>query len=67
MAKDVLILLAKARGAGLLELSEIIGIDTSSVSRSYDRARQNIVSNSQLRYATSLVEKEYDVRISTQA
>ncbi len=31
MAKEVLILLAKARGAGLLELSEIIGIDTSTV------------------------------------
>ncbi len=67
MAKDVLILLAKARGAGLLELSEVIGIDTSNVSRSYDRANQNMVSNAQLRYAKSLVEKEYDKRNPTQA
>ena len=58
MAKDVLVLLAKARGAGLLELSEIIGIDNSSVSRSYDRASQKIGSNAQLSYAKILVEKE---------
>jgi hypothetical protein len=67
IAKDLLILLAKARGAGLLELSEIIGIDTSSVSRSYDRASQSMGSNARLRYAKSLVEKEYDKRNSTQA
>lgn len=66
-ARELTVLISKERGASLLELSETLGIDTSNISRSYDRAKRELASNAQFRYAKTLVEREYEKRKTSQA
>ena len=64
MAKEVLILTGKEAGASLADLSSIIDLDTSTVSRRNDAARQKADTNSKLGFAKDRVAKEYRVRIA---
>ena len=59
LAKEVLILLGREHGAAVTELSLIVGLDTSNVSRRYDAARQKLQTNRKLAYAKSLAESLY--------
>jgi putative transposase len=64
MAKEALILTARTAGATTTELSVLTGIDTSSVSRRGDTAKQRSSTDKKLAYAIALVEKEYARRIA---
>lgn len=64
MAKEILILTATEAGATAVELSRIIGLDSSSVSRRLDAARMNTQVDSKLDYAKALVKKEYYDKIA---
>ncbi|MBV9240508.1 MAG: hypothetical protein JO314_00740 [Acidobacteria bacterium] len=68
MAKEILILVARSAGAGVMELSVMTGLDTSNVSRRQDAAREKCSAEPKMAYAKALVEKEYARRIAeTQA
>lgn len=64
MAKEVLILIGRDAGASVSELAGITGIDTSSVSRRYDAAKQNVTTDPKLAFAIECVLKEYGARIA---
>ena len=59
MAKEALILTGREAGASTTELSVITGIDSSSVSRRYDSARQKVQRNKKLAFAKELVAGKY--------
>ena len=60
LAKEVLIIAAREAGATLAELSLIVGIDSSGISRRHDAAVRKIISDSKLAYAKKIVEKKYE-------
>jgi hypothetical protein len=64
MAKEVSILGGRNAGATLSDLSVIVDLDTSTVSRRNDAASQRVNADSKLAYAIDLVEKEYYARIA---
>lgn len=64
MAKEVFIITGRDAGATITELSVIVGLDTSTVSRRYDAAKQDLGTNTKLAYATELVKNEYHARIA---
>ena len=64
MAKEVFILIGKDAGASLTQLSVIVGLDTSTVSRRYESAIQNSKKNSKMAYACHLVKSHYDASIA---
>jgi hypothetical protein len=57
LAKEVLILIARERGAAGTELSLIAGLDTSNISRRHDAAREKLQTDRKLAYARDQVEK----------
>lgn len=57
MAKEVLI--GRDAGANVTELSNITGLDSSTVSRRCDAANLNAKTDPKLAYAKERVEKEY--------
>ena len=59
MAKEVLFLTARDAAASVTELSEITGIDTSTVSRRTDAARLRSLSDTKMAYAIGLVKQKY--------
>lgn len=64
MAKEVLVVIGRDAGATVVQLSEITGLDTSSVSRGYEAAKQKAERNHKLAYARSLVERQYHDNIA---
>jgi putative transposase len=64
MAKEVLIVTGQKAGASLADISSIIDLDTSTVSRRNDAARQSVDLNSKLAFAIKLVEQEYHAKIA---
>ena len=64
MAKEVLILAGRNAGASVTQLSEIVGLDISTVSRRYETALRKLRINSKLAYARDLVERGYSGRIA---
>ena len=64
MAKEVLILTGRDAGASVTQLSEITGLDTSTVSRRHDTAKMNLAIDSKLAYAAKLVQETYNAKIA---
>jgi hypothetical protein len=64
MAKEVLILTGKGFGADANQLSLITDIDPSNIGRRFDSAKQKIETDAKLRFAKSMVEREYGARIA---
>ncbi len=64
LAKEVLILIARERGAAGTELSLIAGLDTSNISRRHDAAREKLQTDRKLAYARDQVEKLYLANIA---
>jgi hypothetical protein len=64
MAKEVLTLMVREAGASVREISELTGLDSSSVSRRYDAARGKLATDTKLLYVKYLVEKEIAKRIA---
>ncbi len=64
MAKEALILTGRDAGATVTELADITGLDTSSVSRRYDIAKQKAETDSKLAYAIDQVSRIYDQNIA---
>jgi hypothetical protein len=58
-AKELLILIGREAGATVHVLSEITGLDQSSVTRRCDTARQRLGSDTKMLYAKELIELEY--------
>jgi hypothetical protein len=51
-------------GATITELSGIVDLDASTVSRRFEAAKQNLEIDSKLAFAKSLVEEKYRARIA---
>ncbi|MGB7201899.1 MAG: hypothetical protein WBD16_06485 [Pyrinomonadaceae bacterium] len=64
LAKEVLILIARERGAAGTELSLVAGLDTSNISRRHDAAREKLQTDRKLAYARDQVEKLYLANIA---
>lgn len=60
-AKEVLILSGIRLGASLVEMSDLIGINPSTVSRRYDAAKRRMTSDDHMSEAVSNVIKEYEI------
>jgi len=65
MAKEVVIFAGREAGSSFGELCDITGLDSSSVSRRFDAAKQNIETDARLAYARELVERKYRERIAS--
>lgn len=64
MAKEVLILTGRDAGASVTELSEIVKLDTSTVSRRYEAAMKKAGNDPQIAFAREQVVKQYYERIA---
>jgi hypothetical protein len=64
LVKEVLIMIGREEGAGVAELSIIVGVDTSNICRRYDLAREKVKTDRKLAYARELVEKKYRAKIA---
>ena len=64
LAKEVLILIARERGAAVTELSLIAGLDTSNISRRHDAAREKLQTDRKLVSARDQVGKIYPANIA---
>ncbi len=64
MAKEVFILTGVDEGATLSDLSSIIDLDTSTMSRRNDAAREKLLLDSKISFAKDRVANEYRARIA---
>lgn len=64
LAKEVLILIGREQGAGVAQLSLIVGLDTSNVSRRCDAARAKLETDRKLSYAKAQAEVQYFANIA---